>query len=56
MCDCMDDKVKDIVTAFFEALEEEGFYFQSGTLVFNNIPLPVQGLQIVVNHAGGDYE
>lgn len=52
MCDCMDEKIKDIVVECFEKLGEQGIYFQSGTLVFNNIPLPCQGLQILVNHMG----
>ena len=52
MCDCMDDKIKDAVVECFEKLGEQGIYFQSGTLVFNNIPLPCQDLQILVNHMG----
>lgn len=52
----MDDKIKEIVIECFEQLGKQGIYFQSGTLVFNNIPLPCQGLQILVNHVGDDNE
>ena len=48
----MDEMIKDIVVECLEKLRGQGIYFQSGTLVFNNIRIPCQGLQIVVNHVG----
>ena len=48
----MSDKISEFVIECFLKLEQEGIYFHSGTLIFSDVPMKPQGLQVLINRIG----